>query len=50
MRDNRYEVSIANTTASASGVKRKRATPVSNTTGKNTMQIESVPMNVGVAI
>ena len=36
--------------ASASGVKRKRATPVSSTTGKNTMQMESVPMKVGVAI
>ena len=43
-------MSIAKTTASASGVKRKRATPVSSTTGKNTMQIASVPTNVGVAI
>jgi len=38
------------TTASASGVNRKRATPVSSTTGKNTMQMESVPTRVGVAI
>ena len=50
VRESRYEVSIANTTASASGVNRNFATPVSSTTGKNTMQIDSVPTNVGVAI
>ena len=50
VRDSRYDVSIANTTASASGVNRNLATPVSSTTGKNTMQIESVPTKVGVAI
>ena len=50
VRDSRYDVSIANTTASASGVNRNFATPVSSTTGKNTMQIESVPTKVGVAI
>src|ERR1700685_2347412 len=50
VRDSRYEVSIANTTARASGVNRKRPTPVSRTTGKNTTQIQSVPTRVGVAI
>ena len=43
-------MSIANTTANASGVNRNFATPVSNTTGKNTMQMASVPTKVGVAI
>ena len=50
MRERRYDVSIENTTASASGVNRNFATPVSSTTGKKTMQMESVPTKVGVAI
>src|ERR1700691_2096712 len=50
VRDSRYEVSIANTTARASGVNRKRPTPVSRTTGKKTMQIQRVPTRVGAAI
>ena len=50
VRDSRYDVSIANTTASANGVKRKRATPRKSTTGKNTMQIDNVPTSVGVAM
>ena len=48
VRESRYDVSIANTTASASGVNRNRATPVSSTTGKNTMQMDRVPTRVGV--
>ena len=41
---------MANTTASASGVKRYLAAPVSITTGTKTMQIESVETKVGTAI
>ena len=33
---------MQNTTVTASGMNRKRATPNSSTTGKNTMQIASV--------
>ena len=50
VRDSRYEVSIAYTTASASGGTGICATPVSSTTGKKTMQIDSVPTKVGAAI
>ena len=50
VRESRYEVSIEYTTANASGVKRYFATPPSRNTGKNTMQIASVPTNAGVAI
>src|SRR6266403_5942601 len=41
---------MAKTTARASGVNRKDAGPVRNTTGTNTMQIASVETNAGVAI
>ena len=50
VRDSRYDASIANTTAIASGVNRYRAVPVSSSTGTNTMQIDSVETNVGTAI
>ena len=40
---------MANTTANANGVKRYFATPTSSTTGRNTMQIESVDTNAGAA-
>ncbi len=50
VRESRYEASIANTTAMASGVNRNRAVPVSSSTGTNTMQIESVETNAGTAI
>ena len=41
---------MANTTAIASGVNRYLAAPLMNTTGTNTMQIESVETNAGTAI
>ena len=50
VRESRYDASIAYTTASASGMNRKRATPESPMTGENTIQIASVPTNVGTAI
>src|ERR1700693_1758680 len=50
VRESRYEANIANTTASASGTKRYRATPDNKNIGANTIQIESVDTNAGVAI
>ena len=50
VRESRYEASIASTTASASGVNRKRAGPTSSTTGKKTMQMDSVATMAGTAI
>ena len=50
VRDNKYDASIANTTAIASGVNRYRAVPVSSSTGTNTMQMDSVETSVGTAI
>src|ERR1700730_1753602 len=50
VRDRKYEANMANTTASASGTKRYRATPDSKNIGANTMQMESVDTNAGVAI
>ncbi len=41
---------MANTTAMASGVNRKRAVPVSSSTGTKTMQMERVATKVGTAI
>ena len=41
---------MAKTTAIASGVNRYLAVPVSSSTGTNTMQIERVETNVGMAI
>ena len=43
-------MSIANTTAPASGVNRYFAAPVRSSTGTNTTQIESVDTNAGTAI
>src|ERR1700730_5932347 len=48
--DRKYEANMANTTASASGRNRYRATPDSKNMGANTMQMESVDTNAGVAI
>jgi len=50
VRDRKYEASMANTTASASGTNRYRATPDSKNIGANTMQMESVETKAGVAI
>src|SRR6202162_338229 len=50
VRESRYEANIAKTTASASGTKRYRATPDNINIGANTIQIESVDTNAGVAI
>ena len=50
VRDRRYDASMANTTASASGRNKYRATPESKNIGANTMQIERVETNAGVAI
>src|ERR1017187_3915814 len=50
VRDHIYEASIANETASASGTKRYRATPVRKNIGTNTMQIQRVDTNAGTAI
>ena len=50
VRERKYDASMANTTASASGTKRYRATPVSRNIGANTMQIDSVETKAGVAI
>ena len=41
---------MAKTTASASGTNRYRATPDNRNMGANTMQIDSVDTNAGVAI
>src|SRR6202163_4259033 len=50
VRDRKYEANMANTTASASGTNRYRATPDSKNMGANTMQIERVETKAGVAI
>ena len=50
VRESRYEASIANTTASASGENSDPTTPPSAKIGTNTMQIESVETNAGTAI
>ena len=50
MRERKYEVSIAKTTAIASGTKRDFAAPVMKTTGTKTMQMQRVETNAGVAI
>ena len=50
VRDSRYDASIANTTASASGTNRNFAGPTSSTTGKKTMQMDSVATIAGIAI
>ena len=50
MRDRKYDVSIAKTTAIASGTNSDFAAPVMNTTGTNTMQMHSVETNAGTAI
>ena len=50
VRDNRYEASIAKTTAIASGVNRYLAVPVSSNTGMKTIQIDKVETKVGTAI
>ena len=50
VRESRYEASIANTTASASGTNRYRATPERKNIGTKTMQIESVETSAGTAI
>ncbi len=48
VRERKYEVSIAKTTAIASGTKSDLAAPVMNTTGTKTMQMQSVETNAGV--
>jgi hypothetical protein len=50
VRVRKYDVSIANTTAIAKGVKRNLAAPESKNTGMKTMQMDRVAMSVGVAI
>ena len=50
VRDRKYDVSIANTTAIASGTKSDFAAPVMKPTGTNTMHIQSVETKAGVAI
>src|ERR1044071_4361241 len=50
VRDSRYDISIANTTASAIGTNSERAAPVRNAIGANTMQMQSVDTNAGTAI
>ena len=50
VRERKYEVSIANTTAIASGMNRERAAPEMRTTGTKTMQMQSVDTSVGTAI
>ena len=50
VRDSRYEASMANATASASGVNRNFGGPSRNSTDTNTMLIVSVETNVGPAI
>ena len=50
VRDNPYDASIANTTASPSGVNRYFAGPSRNTTDVNTQLIASVETRVGTAM
>jgi hypothetical protein len=50
VRDRKYEVSMANTTAIARGTKSELAAPAMKTTGKKTMQMHSVETNAGAAI
>src|SRR5438093_13757368 len=50
VRDSAYEASTANTTASASGANRYRATPVRKNIGTKTMQMQSVDTIAGNAI
>ena len=50
VRDSKYEASIANTTASASGTNRNFDMPVSKNIGTNTMQMHSVDTSAGSAI
>ncbi len=50
MRDRKYEVSIANTIAMASGTNSDFAGPVMNVTGANTMQMHRVDTMAGTAI
>ena len=50
VRDNTYDAITANTTDSASGTKRYRATPLSMNIGTNTMQIHSDDTKAGTAI
>ena len=45
-----YDAIIANTTASAIGTNRKRATPDRKNIGTNTMQMHSVETNAGTPI
>ena len=50
VRERKYEASIAKTTASASGTKRKRATPERKNIGRKTMQMQSVETSAGTEI
>src|SRR5216683_4187188 len=50
VRDNAYDANTANTTASASGANRYRATPVRKNIGTKTMQMQSVDTMAGSAI
>src|SRR5580700_12340922 len=50
VRERKYEANMANTTASARGTKRYRATPDNKNIGANTMQIDNVETKAGVAI
>ena len=50
MRERKYDVSIAKTTAIASGTKSDFAAPAMNDTGTKTMQMQSVETSAGAAI
>ena len=50
VRDSRYDAIIANTTASAIGTNRNRATPERKNIGTKTMQMQSVETNAGTPI
>src|SRR5271155_3902521 len=50
VRESKYDASMANETASASGTNRQRATPARKNIGTNTMQIDRVETNAGTAI
>jgi hypothetical protein len=50
VRERKYDVSIAKTTAIASGTKSDCAAPAMSTTGTNTMQMQSVETRAGTAI
>ena len=50
VRERKYEVSIAKTTAIARGTKSERAAPAMSVTGTKTMQMQSVDTRVGTAI